>query len=885
MSNNHHPMMQYSSSYTASAETLLHIPRAQDWSKGVAIHEQGNTSAVVFRVLENLNRGSLLEPKFRTILTNADGEQVVALVKLNRRSIRPHWCIYLATSAVTGCPRRSASGDLTSGDRDQLPPNMILYGVLHRNGDFTTTGCRSWMGQDGAGDENDDDPLAYQCRSVRGGKVCCCSGSSHRVMDVFYTTNDDDESAAIAFVRNQFDETMKVAAGENLLVAAALCYAIDRQVKPLGSMEERKQRIAHARRQAEILGLKNKSSRRHSGEDVVVVPLKDKTKALRIVEESAKDGSDAIMITLAEASQHTSTTIKADNSRQRSVSPAGLANSNEHTTIGPASFAARRRQKQFSEPILELEGDSGLYDHWKRDQPLRHRFQYQYDASVTAPRTATRSQHTKMDFVHGARVDTDDPSLANHTVCMRRVLKYCVEQIQELPTSLPKISSRVVQDASETPSLIRQEALNGFSNRQQQSDMFSIPEYDSWHNVSPCYFRREFHRANLPCKIKHATAPYFTRVREEWTATHVESISSPKVTVNHEWFLEKLGADALVPVRFSPLANVGECKLDEQGRANETCQTVHMPLHEWMSLLERNSPLPNRKDIHIRHQYYLKDWHLLKLLEKNENATNQVQDEPLYTVPPHFGPDLLNDYLSFGPSDYKFVYWGPKHSCTGLHSDVMGSFSWSYNVRGTKEWTFHLPTIVAEDAHGDESSTATTMTVQQLAGECIFVPAGWLHSVVNIDDAETLSINHNWITTANLDIVWKTLQTEMVAIDIELAKWSNDDEACDGSGSVEAKESMLLGCVGLNVTAYLLIVVLGIVNVLRWSSDDEQYDDHFDLLRLGETLRTILDANDELCLEERLSTALASKKLATITLHVVSAVLKRIEIMSTSSSA
>lgn len=46
----------------------------------------------------------------------------------------------------------------------------------------------------------------------------------------------------------------------------------------------------------------------------------------------------------------------------------------------------------------------------------------------------------------------------------------------------------------------------------------------------------------------------------------------------------------------------------------------------------------------------------------------------------------------------------------------------------------------------------------QEAGETIFVPSGWHHTVMNLED--TLSINHNWLNGYNIHWAWALLQQE-----------------------------------------------------------------------------------------------------------------------------
>jgi JmjC domain, hydroxylase len=139
---------------------------------------------------------------------------------------------------------------------------------------------------------------------------------------------------------------------------------------------------------------------------------------------------------------------------------------------------------------------------------------------------------------------------------------------------------------------------------------------------------------------------------------------------------------------------------------------------------------------------------------------------------------------------YRFVYLGPKGTATALHADVLRSFSWSTNVCGKKRWYF-IPPLYAHllyDCFGaklayhlfadicmDEGNCSVNfmsimypglhiarqhlISVVQDAGDTIFVPSNWFHTVENI--ADTLSINHNWLNGANLHQCWCYVNSEV----------------------------------------------------------------------------------------------------------------------------
>ena len=472
--------------------------------------------------------------------------------------------------------------------------------------------------------------------------------------------------------------------------------------------------------------------------------------------------------------------------------------------------------------------------------------------------------------------DGDDVQLPDHCRSMRKAATFCIKSLSSgLSLSFMSAVSR------ETLESLKDNYDFLPDRRQKEHSKF-------WENVAPensspspatdqfflkvrmkdipttTSFRRQFHDCNIPCLIvdgldedRHQTTSLdgscFHRVSREWRNFRGESESD----VNRGWFVEKLGEDSQVPLRVQPTCQsplqssfdkdqINGSTLDDDGRAEE-CETKVVTLKEWIQMLQ---------DAELSHSdshgeglnevtYYLKDWHFQseisqkkKRLQASDNACESPCDS-LYDVPSIFGFDLLNSFLiRFTNGDYRFVYWGPKNSFTSRHSDVLHSFSWSYNVVGTKRWTFF-------EGHSDRH-----FSVVQSAGQAMFVPSTWQHHVVNLE--ETVSINHNWITTANLDMCWSCLDTEIRVINKELDEWGIDD--------LEAHESMLRGCVGLDVTAFFLMILVRLAELLveKNSEEIESGDITSDLLRLTQMIRHL--RNDEpLQLGRRLESVLRSK--------------------------
>lgn len=435
-------------------------------------------------------------------------------------------------------------------------------------------------------------------------------------------------------------------------------------------------------------------------------------------------------------------------------------------------------------------------------------------------------------------MSVNDEFLSEHTVAMRKAVAACQSLLASSHDEEEQtVSFRLDPDITANATIAsldarRNKALLKWTNESNaEEDFWETIHHHHLHQVTEStawQFRQRFQQANQPCRIHGLTESCFSRVQTIWR--------SPQ---NFRQWMKKIvpSTPHLLPVRRTGLQ---ETALDEEGRAKE-CVTVNMSLNEWIAYLDYEDAQSlqdqSSKD-------YLKDWHFEALLEDQSLA---VSTSKLYQVPDIFEHDLLNPFLrAFTKGDYRFIYWGPAGSRTGWHSDVLNSFSWSYNVYGSKEWTFEIP------------RTNRRLNIVQKAGECIFVPAAWKHQVVNLE--ETLSINRNWLTAANLDLSWNCLTAEIRSIENELASWGSDYDW-------EARESMLRGCVGLDVTAFYLMVLyrLGMIRkeIALTSGEGSPVvpDKGFEIYRCIDTLQRLF-RDESLHLEERLMATLANAEIA-----------------------
>jgi len=318
---------------------------------------------------------------------------------------------------------------------------------------------------------------------------------------------------------------------------------------------------------------------------------------------------------------------------------------------------------------------------------------------------------------------------------------------------------------------------------------------------------------------------------------------------------------------INPTTNVPVSNCNNKYFNSQSCQ--EMSLESYIEYWERSSS-ENEACL------YLKDWHFIRDCDPSYVP---------YRTPPYFSSDWLNEWWQHRtdehePNDYKFVYVGPKGSWTPFHSDVFGSYSWSTNVVGKKKWTFFPPgeenklrdkcgnlvyDIESDEAGelAEKNGQPVKYVIMQETGQTIFVPSGWYHQVVNVED--TISINHNWFNGCNVGQIYQNLKEELGKVQEEISD-------CKGESWAEMCQDLLLASHGINYKHFLSLLQTILLRRLQMLEDPEFEvsfdgnmlgDNHakFDIVNIQAVLQNMKTdfQNLELCDESLLCESLLNK--------------------------
>ncbi|KAJ3211144.1 hypothetical protein HDU67_004757 [Dinochytrium kinnereticum] len=141
-----------------------------------------------------------------------------------------------------------------------------------------------------------------------------------------------------------------------------------------------------------------------------------------------------------------------------------------------------------------------------------------------------------------------------------------------------------------------------------------------------------------------------------------------------------------------------------------------------------------------------------------------------YKTPRFFEEDFLS-VLGDRRPPYRWIVAGPARSGASWHVDPLYTSAWNALVTGRKRWCLYPPTmvppgvVVESGKKGFDAPSALhwfldvypripleykPLEIVQEAGDVIFVPAGWWHAVLNLDEVN-VAVTQNFVGEANLE--------------------------------------------------------------------------------------------------------------------------------------
>lgn len=171
-----------------------------------------------------------------------------------------------------------------------------------------------------------------------------------------------------------------------------------------------------------------------------------------------------------------------------------------------------------------------------------------------------------------------------------------------------------------------------------------------------------------------------------------------------------------------------------------------------------------------------------------EHAPGMLND---YQVPKYFKEDFL-ELLGEVRPNYRWFVMGPMRSGSPWHIDPHGTSAWNALISGRKRWALYPPDVLPpgvrfyENKHGETKFESPfpiewffsiypylppdlkPIEITQNPGETIFVPRGWWHCVLNIED--TVAVTQNFINKQNLMEACEDLLREGRSDDFEMLK-------------------------------------------------------------------------------------------------------------------
>ena len=185
--------------------------------------------------------------------------------------------------------------------------------------------------------------------------------------------------------------------------------------------------------------------------------------------------------------------------------------------------------------------------------------------------------------------------------------------------------------------------------------------------------------------------------------------------------------------------------------------------------------------------------------------TASIDSQQSYTPPTTFEPDLFDALAEYRPNR-RWLIIGPAGSGSTFHADPNGTSAWNAVIRGSKYWLMFpppadgsAPNIPGIHVSADLSEVTAPLSLSEYLltfheqarrthgcieavcheGEVLYVPAGWYHMVVKLE--EGIAVTQNFVSEANVSTVLRFLRDPPEQVTGFKGTRDSDHEAGDGT--------------------------------------------------------------------------------------------------------
>ncbi|KAF9112155.1 hypothetical protein BGX27_003891, partial [Mortierella sp. AM989] len=182
---------------------------------------------------------------------------------------------------------------------------------------------------------------------------------------------------------------------------------------------------------------------------------------------------------------------------------------------------------------------------------------------------------------------------------------------------------------------------------------------------------------------------------------------------------------------------------------------------------------------------YLSDFLHYVRYNKDQDPLYLFDPQFVETVPKYFEVDFLSLLNEEDRPPFRWILIGPQRTGAPWHVDPSGTSAWNTLLSGHKRWALYPPHIIPPghdptsperissvewylDVYPFLPSELRPIEIVQYPGQTIFVPTGWWHMVLNMDD--TVAVTQNFANETNLHYVKQSMQANKKEL-TQIRRW------------------------------------------------------------------------------------------------------------------